>query len=283
MAYPVIPVNIHEPILIVMYWVGQKKLIIGPVYPSQFTAFIRNVLNDVTISNSVDPADPCVIVTNNNAVFIWAAPMFVGMSISGVLAYSDGNGTFFWDSCLTISDRVLKASPVGPWYLTVKVFNYEDYFESSTMYNNGGFDGYQVGVIDYYYGYEMYMRDATNALIGDMGGITPLTPSMSATSVHVSWSQSVSIMPQLAMTISNITWLFHVDRAGNNIAFPNSFADESAVIYLPAFNESRQYLTEFTVDFENNAVTKDLPCLYAVTQTVWHEPNPSCFSLSWFS
>ncbi len=268
-AYPVIPVNIHEPILITMYWVGRKKLIIGPVYPSQFIAFIRSVLNGVAINNSADPADPCVMVTNNNAVLIWAAPMFVGVSVSGVPAYSDGNGTFFWDSCLTISDRILKASPVGPWYLTVDVFNYEDYFESSTMYNNGGFDGYQVGVIDYYYGYETYMRNTTNALIGDMGSIMPLTLSTSATSVHVSWSPSVSIMPQLAMTISNITWLFHVDKAGDNIAFPISFADESAAVYLPGFNESQQYLAEFMVDFENNAVTKDLPCLYAVTQTVW--------------
>ncbi|MGC8607904.1 MAG: hypothetical protein ACP5L5_10160 [Vulcanisaeta sp.] len=191
------------------------------------------------------------------------------MSSSGVLAYNDSNGTFFWDSCLTVSDRILKASPVGPWYSTVKVFNYEDYFESSTMYNNGGFDGYQIGVIDYYYGYEMYMRNTTNALIGDMGSIAPSTLSTSATSVHISWSQSVSIMPQLTMTISNITWLFHVDRAGDDIAFPNSFADESAIIYLPDFNGSRQYLTEFAIDFENNAITKDLPCLYAVTQTAW--------------
>ncbi len=268
-AYPVIPVNTHEPILIAMYWVSPKKLIMGPLYPSQFMTFIKNIVDNMVINDSTDPVDPCFAMASNNAVFIWAAPMFVGVSSLGVQAYNDGNGTFFWDSCLTVSNRILKASPVGPWYLTVNVFNYEGYFELSTMYNNGGFDGYQIGVIDYYYGYEMYMRNITNALIGDMGSIAPSTLSTSATSVHVSWSQLVSVVHGLTMTIGNITWLFHVDKASDDIAFPNSFADESAAIYLLSFNESRQYLAEFMVDFENNAVTKDLPCLYAVTQTVW--------------
>ncbi|GGP20134.1 hypothetical protein GCM10007981_06980 [Thermocladium modestius] len=325
-AYPIIPVSGKEPVIFVVRWVKPRGLIIGPIYANQLTQLIVNIMRPTISLNAVngviDTVDPCYaeyqqyngasnpspsVYSTNSSTLIWAAPMWTSTSYSGIQAYSDDNGSFYWDTCLDLSNSINEEqlSGYGPtYYLTANVIGYESYFESSTMYDNGGFEVSQVGAIDYYTSYQQYSAGGSNAFIGDQGGGTfgssswdpPSTSetasytvsigvglSGSSVSVGISLpagtSESISGSLNPAKTISfngwtvevsNITWAFNIDRSANQQDFPNSFEDVTpAGIYLSNFNPSQQYLAFFNVDFENYAVTASYICDYYAYQTIW--------------
>ncbi len=166
-AYPIIPVSGKEPVIFVVRWVKPRGLIIGPIYANQLTQLIVNIMRPTISLNAVngviDTVDPCYaeyqqyngasnpspsVYSTNSSTLIWAAPMWTSTSYSGIQAYSDDNGSFYWDTCLDLSNSINEEqlSGYGPtYYLTANVIGYESYFESSTMYDNGGFEVSQVG------------------------------------------------------------------------------------------------------------------------------------------
>ncbi|MGC9135902.1 hypothetical protein [Caldivirga sp.] len=274
-----------------------------------------------TINGVIDTEDPCYaeyqqyassqgtgVYTNGRSTLIWAAPMFYGISINGIQAYIDGNGTFYWDTCLAVGNSIYNVTYPGyapAYYLQAQVAGYEDYYENSTMYNDGGFEGYQVGALDYYYGYQQYSYGYSSGLIGDMGnanfgssswnpppassissytvsfgltfaGIPSVSVSITlpaGTSESISGSQnpaaSTSILSVSVIQVSNITWTFNIYHSAQ-AGFPNAFEDIAPPgIFLPNFNPSQSYYVVFNVDFENYAVTAHVFCRYLTTETIW--------------
>ncbi|MGC9170277.1 MAG: hypothetical protein ACP5HD_05985 [Thermoproteus sp.] len=309
-AVPLIPVGSEKPDLYVIKWIKPRGLIIGPVYLDQLPKLLAGLGADpATIS---DPADPCYAeyqafptlsspsagtYVGKNSIFIWAAPMLVGISTAGVQAYADGNGTFYWDTCITIGNTVLEEYLSGhnpTYYLPMQVIGYESYYETSTMYNNGGEVVRQLGAIDYYYGYEMYQNGITNAFVGDIGdsafspngwnppptsstsaytitfGTSPgpegatsylsvkiASPPGASESIGGSNSQSTTIyVNDVTVKVSNITWTFDIGQSASNYPFPNAFEDITPVaLILPSFSLSNAYNAVFAIDFDNYVYT----------------------------
>ncbi|ADN50426.1 hypothetical protein Vdis_1037 [Vulcanisaeta distributa DSM 14429] len=308
LAYPIIPVNRHEPVVIVVRWVKPWGLIIGPVYLSQLTTVMVNMMRPTTtattVSSNVDPVqgeDPCYegysvefssasspssgVYVTDTTTFIWAAPMlYSGWYQYGIPGYSDGNGTYYWDTCLLASNEIFGGAPSS---VPINVIGYEAYLESPTMYNNGGLEGYQVGAIDYYTGYQMYKEGEVSTFVGDGGPTQWIPQSIGSTSIPfigigislpagtsemISLSQnpgySTSLPNVPTIILSNITWTFSIGASGSYATFPNAFEDISpASIYLPSL--STESYAAFPVDFENNAVTSWVYCAYYTYQTIW--------------
>ncbi|WP_264890749.1 hypothetical protein [Vulcanisaeta souniana] len=317
-AYPVIPVSDREPAVFVVKWVRPRGLIIGPIYLNQLPQFIVGIMKPILrlkdpcyaeyekyIGGSYSNPAPGVYSTSSSTL-IWTTPMWVGISDSGVEGYTDGNGTFYWDTCLAVANSINEEQLGGynpTYYLAAQVLGYENYYESSTMYGNNGYIVSQLGAIDYYYGYQQYSAGATNAFIGDQGGGTfsPSSwnpPSTSNTASYtVSFGVTVTGIPSVSVSISlptgtsesisgslspaettsfngwtvevaNITWIFNIGYGANQRDFPNSFEDLTpANIYLSSLTS--QNTAVFNVDFENNVVTAQYPCAYEVYQTIW--------------
>ena len=190
-AYPIIPVNTHQPVVIIVRRVGIGGLVIGPVYLNQLPMVITNIMKPaamVTTSNVIDTEDPCYveytkfegagytnpapgIYVSGNGTLVWAVPMFSSgpYSAYGIEAYMDGNGTYYWDTCL-VANNLITETNTGLHYFPINVLGYEAYTESTTMYDNGGRVDYQVGAIDYYSGYQLFNEGITDALVGDQTG-----------------------------------------------------------------------------------------------------------------
>ncbi|WP_245522501.1 hypothetical protein [Vulcanisaeta distributa] len=317
-AYPVIPVSDKEPVVFVAKWVRPRGLIIGPIYLNQLPQFIAGIMKPI-----LRLKDPCYagyeqyiggsqlspalsIYSVGDSTLIWTAPMWVGISDSGVEGYIDGNGTFYWDTCLAVANSINEEQLGGyspTYYLAVQVLGYENYYESSTMYGNNGYVVSQLGAIDYYYGYQQYSAGVTNAFVGDQGGGT-FSPSSwnpraisNTASYTVSFGVTVTGIPSVSVSISlptgtsesiggslspaettsfngwtvevaNITWTFNIGYGANQRDFPNSFEDLTpANMYLSGLTS--QSMAVFNVDFENNVVTAQYPCAYEVHQTTW--------------
>ena len=323
-AYPVIPVNVHDPMLLIAKRVKQGGLIIGPVYLGKHVQSLLNAakldagLRAVNgIANAVDP-DPCIaefsgsssapgIYTNGKVTFIWAASMIThGEPPSGIPGYSDGNGTYYWDTCLLIGNTAYVVSPdESTWYwLPINVFGYEGYLELSTMYNNLGYLLYQLGSIDYYYGYEQYRNGVTNALVGDEGndyfstnswnpppmsgvfsyymftnGILGFSPTLlggvgvppgpgESIGGFLNPSMFISLPNGPTVQVGNITWVFSIGYGADVQGFTNAFEDITpANVFIR--NMSSPSIAMLKVDFENTVVTAQYPCAYEVLQTIW--------------
>lgn len=325
LAYPIIPVNMSEPVIIIVSPIKPVGLVIGPVHPKQLPTVITNMMGPTAspkvVDGVVDTVDPCYyeyeqlgsysspkpgIYTNGNGTFVWATPMLINaVSSSGIVAYTDGNGTYYWDTCLAMDNIAYAVNPrESNWYwLPAEVLGYEDYYESSTMYNNNGYVDSQLGAIDYYHGYQLFNEGVTNDLIGDPGdglfGISSWNPpsTSSVTSYTVSVGVSLGI-PTVSVGISlptgtsesisgsesppaatgipgeptvqvpNITWIFSIGYGANDKGFPNSFEDIApANVFMPIL--SSQSAAAFNVDFENNVLTAQIPCAFDVFQTIW--------------
>ena len=334
MAYPTIPVNTHQPVVYVAKWVKPRGLVIGPIYPNQLTTVIANMMKPttaLTTSSNTDPIDPCYeayynygIINNyfnsnpepgvyvaDTFTFIWATLMFTNAEYpTGILGYQDGNGTYLWDTCLLIGNTVayLANNPSGVlYYLPTTVVGYEEYQESSTMYNNYGLEGYQVGAIDYYTGDAWYNESYTNALVADPVGATfnsnswnlPSTSSTSSyeiffglevagqeivpfigvsislpagTSESISASTSpwdeIELPPGAKVLVPNITWTFNIGATGSNTGFPNAFEDITPAMTIFS-SLSTTSTAAFPIDFENYAITSRMFCDYFTYQTIW--------------
>ncbi|MGC9180777.1 MAG: hypothetical protein ACP5GZ_11340 [Vulcanisaeta sp.] len=61
MAYPVIPVSIHEQVIFIAKPVGPRGLVIGPIYVSQLPQFLVSAMTPIIVdpSSSSSYTDPC--------------------------------------------------------------------------------------------------------------------------------------------------------------------------------------------------------------------------------
>ena len=301
LIYPIIPVNIHEPVVVIVRWVKPWGLAIGPVYLSQLPTVIANMMKPTTTitttaGNNIDPVqseDPCYeeysyyyssnppsnVYVTNGTTYIWIAPMFYqGPYYAGIPGYSDGNGSYYWDTCLLASNYIFGIEPPG---VPINVIGYETYMEKPTMYDNNGYEGYQVGAIDYYTGYKMYEEGIVNAFVGDGGGFEWVPQPTTGVSSYeiissgtISLSQSpvgITSLPNVPhITVSNITWVFTIGNSGSNAYFPNAFEDVSpATIYIPSL--PTESFAAFPIDFENYAVTSQELCSYYAYQTITYQ------------
>ncbi|WP_054856186.1 hypothetical protein, partial [Vulcanisaeta sp. JCM 16161] len=317
-VYPIIPVSNKEPVIFMVRWIRPRGLVIGPIYPNQLTQFVSNIMGQsILVSGMVDSpypssSEPCYslyeeyekysasspstgIYVANDTTLIWAAPLLTSYTVPGIDAYSDGNGTFYWDTCLEIGNQIQQASSELYW-LAMNTVGFVAYGESSTMYNNGGLEDSQIGAIDYYSGYSpsstTYVADPGWANFGN-GWLPKPTGGISGYSIGVGLGTGISVSVSISMpvgtesiggsygpstqvdygytqTLGNITWTFNIGQSADNAGFANVFEDNTpAMLSIVNFNPSQQYVATFNVDFENNAITAQYPCAYKVYQTIW--------------
>ncbi|WP_237699661.1 hypothetical protein [Vulcanisaeta moutnovskia] len=284
-AYPTIPVNAKEPMIIVARWVKPRGLVIGPIYLSQLQQFIVNTMKLVnappTINGVIDNEDPCYaeyqqytsqqgtgVYTNGESTLIWAAPMFYGTSDNGVQAYYDGNGTFYWDTCLAVGNSIYEVQYPGyapAYYLPAQIVGYGDYYENSTMYNSSWNPPPTSSTSSYTVSFGITVTGIPSLSVGiSLPSGTSESISDSQNSAAETSLPSVSIIQ-----VSNITWTFNIYQSAQ-AGFPNAFEDITPVnIFLPNFNQLQSYYIVFNVDFENYAVTSQVLCGYYTTETIW--------------
>jgi hypothetical protein len=127
---------------------------------------------------------------SSNSYFIWLLPMlyWYGTIQTGVQGYSDGNGTFYYDTCMQINTQVFYNSAYNVYYVPAVVYGHVSYDPTSTMTNNGGKVLSETGTIDYYTSYEYYTESYTNSIIEgpySTGSVKP-QPTSSTTSYSIS-------------------------------------------------------------------------------------------------
>ncbi|WP_245522484.1 hypothetical protein [Vulcanisaeta distributa] len=320
LAYPIIPVNMHQPMIIIAKRIGVEGLVIGPVYLNQLPVVIMNMMMPAIVIGEI--ADPCYVefakfqgkgyaslapgIYVNNGTLVWTTPMFLSKTFSdyGIEAYVDGNGTYYWDTCLAtfnpLGNTGVRLYYPPAYYFLINVLGFEAYTESTAMYDNYGYINDQVGAIDYYSGYQLFKEGITNALVGDvlggfnteswnpppistssydaffgvyLGGVPSVTVGMDLP-LGASETIIASFNPQAApelfgmmIQVPNITWIFDIGYGANGAIFPNSFEDISpASVFMPNLSFS---IAQFNVDFENSVITAQYPCAYEIYQIIW--------------
>jgi len=281
-AYPTIPINSKEALAAAFG--GPNYLIIGPAMPRDI---LKAVITYIILKHpSTSQAqvgvtqDPCWlaysnyyeganelepgIYEGNHNYLIWAAPLsgapYTEWSIEG---YSDGNGTFYYDTCLEVNTQVWVAAT--PPNIPAYVYGFVGYKPNTTMVDNGGQVLMESGAIDYYYSYYEYQQNLYNSPFG-----SPLNSySPPASSQESSYSIGISIGPftyekitlpsgseTVSVTLSpmasgidniaedNITWTFNLNNANTNKLYANAFEDTSPPIWiLPNYSSGTEYET----------------------------------------
>lgn len=331
-AVPLIPVR--GEIMEVAYG-GKGWLAITPIHTNQLMSYvipyimIRNrQINILTMMQNADPVtDPCWelwynqfypassngVYENNRVMLIWLAPQWGGLNPNyygnSLEAYQDGNGTFYIDSCIEFNNN--GGTGDGTAIISVSVNNYIDYALTSTAVNNGGFEDWQLGAMDYYTGYEDYVNGQSNAIFGSYNGLSGVQPQSTSSTAEYSVSvgigleglelefivtlpsgssESISLAaPQstyyqvpfinLGFYEDNFTWAFSISN-GNTAAegYYNAFVDTfgDAELFIPSFNPSNSYLAILPVYFENLVVTSEY---WVLTRDIW---EPYCnYELMW--
>jgi hypothetical protein len=305
-AYPIIPIGSKEALAVAFG--GPHYLVIGPAMPRDVLRAVMMYIvlkhpstSQAQVGVNLDPQtqDPCWLIysnyskyselepgvyESNNNYFIWAAQLmhYIGgapYTEYGVAGYSDGNGTFYYDTCLEIGASV-EASMTPP-NIPAYVYGFVGYEPTTTMVNNGGQVLMESGDIDYYYSYKLYPSHY-NSLFG-----SPLNSySPSASSQESSYSIGISIGPEgptaeftyevtlpsgsetISVTLSptasgidniaedNITWTFNLNNANTNQLYANAFEDTSPAIWiLPNYSSGTQYETQLPIRFSTKVMT----------------------------
>jgi hypothetical protein len=189
--------------------------------------------------------------SSSNSYFIWLLPIlnWYGTPDHGVVGYSDGNGTFYYDTCMVINTQVFYDSASNVFDVPVMVYGYVGYMPSQTMINNGGEVLSETGTIDYYTSYEYYSESITNSIIAGPdctgSGCLQPQPNSSTTSYPISVyagfeftvtlpsgsSEGISLYygpsTQVYKTgVGNVTWTFNLNNANTpNNNYYNEFED----------------------------------------------------------
>jgi len=207
------------------------------------------------------------VYESGNYYFVWLLPMTSSPSYPeyGVAGYSDGNGTFYYDTCLVISNQV--GSPSGAYpYVPVLVYGYVGYDITSTMTNNGGEVLTETGTFDYYTSYKYYNESITNSIIaspactgsdclqpqptssttnytitvfagveigeepGAFGGFEVTLPSGSSEGISLYYGPSTRAF---YANVGNVTWTFNLNNANTpNDDYHNDFEDISPAAWI---------------------------------------------------
>jgi len=286
-AYPIIPIGSKEALAVAFG--GPYYLIIGPAMPRDVLRAVMMYIilkhpstSQAQVGVNLDPTqDPCWlaysnyyeganelepgIYEGNHNYLIWAAQLSGAPYTEwGIEGYSDGNGTFYYDTCLEIGNQVWATAT--PPNIPAYVYGFVGYKPTTTMVDNGGQVLMESGAIDYYYSYYEYQQNLYNSPFGSMlnsysppassqessysfsVGIGPEGPTMEFTySVTLpSGSETVSVtLSPMADGIDNIaedniTWTFNLNNANTNELYANAFEDTSPPIWiLPNYSSAQ--------------------------------------------
>jgi hypothetical protein len=294
-AYPEIPVGSKEALAVAFG--GPRYLVIGPAMPRDVLRAVMMYIvlkhpstSQAQVGVNLDPTqDPCWLIysnyskyselepgvyESNNNYFIWAAPLMNYISGApytegqGIEGYSDGNGTFYYDTCLEIGNQVWATAT--PPNIPAYVYGFVGYKPTTTMVDNGGQVLMESGAIDYYYSYYEYQQNLYNSPFGSM--LNSYSPP--ASSQESSYSIGISIGPEgptmeftyeislpsgsetVSVTLSpmadgidniaedNITWTFNLNNANTNTLYANAFEDTSPAYWiLPNYSSGTEYET----------------------------------------
>ena len=237
------------------------------------------------------------IYESGNYYFIWLLPMMGSSSYPwyGFAGYSDGNGTFYYDTCLVISNQV--GSPPGPYpYVPLYVYGYVGYIPSQTMINNGGKVLSETGTFDYYTSYKYYNESflSANSLIAgpySTGSVRP-QPTSSTTNYNISVFVGVEIGEEpggfvgFEVTLpsgssegvslyygpstqacgypaGNVTWTFNLNNANTpNNNYYNEFEDPTPNWIMPNFFSSSQQTAYLPIDMSAEVLTSSQVVFY---------------------
>jgi hypothetical protein len=301
-ALPTIPIGSNQALAAAFG--GPHYLVIGPVMPRDVVEAIMTYTAlkhlpaskaqtggagfsfsipeaNLQSTSSQDTPDVCYSIYSNysqaaelspgvyessNYYFIWLLPMMGSSSYPeyGVAGYSDGNGTFYYDTCLVISNQV--GSPPGPYpYVPLYVYGYVGYDPTSTMTNNGGEVLTETGTSDYYTSYKYYNESITNSIIASPactgGDCLQPQPTSSTTSYSISVfagfagaepyagfeftvtlpsgsSEGISLYygpstRAFYANVGNVTWTFNLNNANTpNNNYYNDFEDISPAAWI---------------------------------------------------
>ena len=315
-AYPEIPVGGDQALAVAFG--GPHYLVIGPVIPSELAEAVATygvlrypppLVSFFTSVTRVYYPDLCYFIYEwyyskdyyssgefgGNNYFIWTYPITSSPSYPeySVAGYSDGNGTFYYDTCLEIGASV-EASMTPP-NIPAYVYGFVGYKPTTTMVNNGGQVLMESGDIDYYYSYKLYPSHY-NSLFGSM--LNSYSPP--ASSQESSYSIGISIGPEgptaeftyevtlpsgsetVSVTLSpmadgidniaedNITWTFNLNNANTNKLYANAFEDTSPAIWiLPNYSSGTEYEAQLPIRFSAEVMTSSqivsieyTPCNY---------------------
>jgi hypothetical protein len=279
---PVMPRDVVEAI---MTYTALKHLPVSKAQTGGAGLSFSMIKANLQSISSQDPEDVCYSIysqyyqnaasvssgvyesSSTNSYFIWLLPMmnWYGTPDHGVVGYSDGNGTFYYDTCMVINTQVFYDSAYNVYYVPVVVYGHVDYMPSQAMTNNGGEVLSETGTIDFYTSYENYSESYTNSFIAGPdctgSGCLQPQPTSSTTSYPISVyagfeftvtlpsgsSEGISLYygpsTQAYKTgVGNVTWTFNLNNANTpNDTYYNDFeAITPPLWFMPNFSSSQQ-------------------------------------------
>jgi hypothetical protein len=307
-AYPEIPVGGDQALAVAFG--GPHYLVIGPVIPSELAEAVAmyGVLRYppplvsflIGIARVYYP-DLCYFIYEwyyskdyyssgefgGNNYFIWTYPITSSPSYPeyGVAGYSDGNGTFYYDTCLEVGIKVWATAT--PPNIPAYIYGFVGYEPTTTMVDNGGKVLMESGDIDYYYSYELYPSHYNSLFGSPLNGYSPdATNSQESSYYIISMEFEYEIALPSSETISvtqspiasgidnipenNVTWTFNLNNANTNKLYANAFEDTSPAIWiLPNYSSGTQYETQLPIRFSTKVMTSSqivpieyTPCNY---------------------
>jgi len=145
-------------------------------------------------SSGTSTEDPCIAYEtqySNYGVTFDFQPNYGGQNLQ---AYSDGNGTFLYDTCVFVYKQLVTPSGGYPFYV-INPAVWLAYVPTSTMINNYGDILYFIGTIDhesgwnsYVNGYDPYLGMSINSFTEYVSGAQPQSTSNYQSSFSVTFN-----------------------------------------------------------------------------------------------
>jgi len=263
-AYPEIPVGSKEALAAAFG--GPYYLVIGPVALSDLVGAVatyealRYSFSIASLFSSLPDSeayylDLCYYIYewyhsvdyylngkwDSDSYFIWAFPILGPHPYEppSIMGYSDGNGTFYYDTCLEISNQLLASAKASS--VPLVVYGYVGYRLSETMANNGGEVLTETGTFDYYTSYKYYNESITNSIIEGPASTGSVQPQPTSSTTGYGFSEGISLYygpstQAFHANVGNVTWTFKFSNANNpDIDYYNDFDNPTSLWIMPNF------------------------------------------------
>jgi len=197
------------------------------------------------LSPGTNMLDPCFGSGLQNGTYELAfeyVPMYDGIDL---LAYSDGNGSFLYDTCIFIHKNLINASGVLDYAINPAVWF--AYIPSNAIIRDGGRIQYFIGTfdhesgwIDYVYHYDKYLGIPINSYTEYIPpSASPSSTYGEASSVHVIQENTGGINNSNYALVNN-TWYFYLSGPEMANQQYSVAYEEAAAWVLPQGNETSQ-------------------------------------------
>ena len=196
------------------------------------------------LSPGTNMLDPCFGSGLQNGTYELAfeyVPMYDGIDL---LAYSDGNGSFLYDTCIFIHKNLINASGVLDYAINPAVWF--AYIPSNAIIRDGGRIQYFIGTfdhesgwIDYVYHYDKYLGIPINSYTEYIPpSASPSSTYGEASSVHVIQENTGGINNSNYALVN--TWYFYLSGPEMANQQYSVAYEEAAAWVLPQGNETSQ-------------------------------------------